>query len=198
MKLREIQRAQVKHLLIQKRQANLSKNTVRLIRACLSTMLAEALDDGLIKANPAVLTSPRRGRGSDSTTTGERHQAIRPFGTDELATFLDAAKTDRPKRRRREVSAHGSDPYVLFLTLARTGIRSGEAFALAWEDLDFSRREILIERTLSAGRVGSTKTGRARRVDMSLELSAALAGLYKHRERQNWSAVGARSLRQSS
>ena len=53
----------------QKRQAGLSKNTVRLIRACLSAMLAEAADDGIIKANPAVAMSRRSGRkGADSLT----------------------------------------------------------------------------------------------------------------------------------
>jgi integrase len=184
LKLREIQRAHVKNLLTQKRQAELSKNTVRLIRACLSTMLAEALDDGLLKANPAVSASRRRGRNADSITIAERHQAIRPFSEDELAAFLEAAKVDKPKRQFRKAAPHGSDQYALFLTLARTGIRPGEAFALTWEDLDFSRREILIERTLSAGQVGSTKTGRARRVDMSRELTATLAELYKRREQQ--------------
>jgi hypothetical protein len=77
MKLRDLRRLDIKALLNLKREQlvtpqkkkapvdpdvtveqkpprKLSKNTVRLIRACLSTMLAEAADDGLIDGNPAA------------------------------------------------------------------------------------------------------------------------------------------------
>ena len=182
-KLTDITRARVKQLLAAKRSSGLSKNTVRLIRACLSTVLGEALDDELVKANPTASASRRRGQKPNSTV-GERQQVIRPLSDEELARFLDVAKHDRPERRRHEV-LYGSENFALFLTLARTGVRPGEAFGLNWEDIDFSKREILIERTLSSsGHVGTTKTGRSRRVDMSLELASALAALYKHREAQ--------------
>ena len=58
----------------------LSKNTVRLIRACLSAMLAEAMDDELIKSNPAAVPSRRRGKkGNGAVSAAERQKAIRPF-----------------------------------------------------------------------------------------------------------------------
>jgi len=38
-------------------------------------------------------------------------------------------------------------------------MRLGEAFALHWDDLDFTNRKILVESGLSAGIVGTTKTG---------------------------------------
>ena len=72
----------------------------------------------------------------------------------------------------------------MFLTLARTGCRPGEALALRWSEVNFTRREILIERALSAGRIGPTKTGRSRRVDMSRELLGVLGRLRKQREVQ--------------
>ena len=191
-KLSEITRPRVKTLLAAKRSSGLSKNTVRLIRATLSTVLAEALDDELVKANPTSSVSRRRGQKPNSTVA-ERQHAIRPLGDEELARFLEAAKHDRPERRRHAVH-YGSENYALFLTLARTGVRPGEAFGLNWEDIDFSKREILIERTLSSsGHVRTTKTGRSRRVDMSLELARALAALYKYREEQTlkngWSEI---------
>ena len=68
--------------------------------------------------------------------------------------------------------------YPLFLTLARTGCRPGEALALRWMDVNFQTREILIERALSAGRIGATKTGRSRRAD-DRELAAVLGRLRK-------------------
>src|SRR5271154_6227851 len=39
---------------------------------------------------------------------------------------------------------------------------TGEALALKWNDLDFTNREILIERAISSGVLGSTKTGTSR------------------------------------
>ena len=68
--------------------------------------------------------------------------------------------------------------------LVRTELRPGEAFALEWADLDFPKRKLSAERALSAGIVGTTKTGTAREVDMSHELADALATLYRVREAQ--------------
>jgi integrase len=155
----------------------LSKNTVRLVRATLSVMLGEALDDELIKSNPASVPSRRRGRkGNGSMSAAERQKAIRPFTDEELARVLEAARQ------------HDSTCYPLFLLLARTGARPGEAFALKWPDFDFTRRKILIERGFSEGELSTTKTDSIRSVDMSLELAGALTTLYRRREAEALSA----------
>jgi len=92
-------------------------------------------------------------------------------------------------------TAREKDPeyFPLFLLLARTGLRPGEAFALEWADLDFSKRKISVERALSAGEVGTTKTGTVREVDMSQELAVALSAFYRVREaqtlKQKWGDV---------
>ncbi len=198
MKLRDLRRLDIKALLNLKREQlvtpqkkkapvdpdvtveqkpprKLSKNTVRLIRACLSTMLAEAADDGLIDGNPAALPSRRRGKGKAAQIV------LRPLEEDELAKTLKTAREKDPEY------------FPLFLLLARTGLRPGEAFALEWTDLDLSKRKISVERALSAGEVGTTKTGTAREVDMSQELAVALSALYRVREaqtlKQKWGDV---------
>jgi integrase len=172
LKLRDIQRAHLKSLVTVKRQAGLSKNTVRLIRACLSAMLAEATDDGLLKANPAMSMSRRQGRKSaDALSRSERLKAIRPMSEQQLAAMLMTARED-------------AEYFPLLLTLARTGVRPGEAMALKWEDLNLSERVISVERAVSAGQIGTTKTGHARRVDMSQELAGALSRLYVEREKE--------------
>jgi len=144
----------------------LSKSTVRLIRACLSVMLAEAVDDGLIDGNPATLPSRKRGKRKAAQVV------LRPLEEDELAKMLKTARQKDPEY------------FPLFLLLARAGLRPGEAFALEWADLDLSKRKINVERALSAGIVGTTKTGTAREVDMSQELAVALSALYPVREAQ--------------
>jgi integrase len=185
-RLRDLRRAHVKALLKVKREQaiktqkkpaadpdvtrdpprKLSKNTVRLIRACLSVILAEAVDDGLIDSNPATLPTRRRGKRKAAQV------ALRPLEEDELARLLQSARENDPEY------------FPLFLLLARTGLRPGEAFALEWADLDFTKRKISVERALSAGQVGTTKTGTAREVDMSQELAVTLSALYRMREAQ--------------
>ena len=172
LKLRDIERRHVKQLLGAKLAAGFSKNTVRLIRAALSVIFAEALDDAIVKTNPATAIGRHRGASADGISQTERQAVIRPFSDAEIAAFLDAAKTI------------SSDFHALFLTAFRTGMRPGEVRALRWSDVDFTRREILVERAFSDTTLSSTKTGETRRVDMSNELVATLAHLHTLREKQ--------------
>jgi integrase len=132
-------------------------------------MCSEALDDGLISTNPALALGRWIGRRSDSPNDDDCPAAIRPFAEEELARLKEAARELCPSY------------YPLFLTLARTGCRPGEALALRWPDVDFEKREILIERAVSAGHVGPTKTSNRRRVDMSRELASVLRELCDQR-----------------
>ena len=54
------------------------------------------------------------------------------------------------------------------LTLARTGMRSGEALGLKWEDINFQNRFLNIQRNIVKGRIETPKSGKSRKVDMSL------------------------------
>jgi integrase len=64
--------------------------------------------------------------------------------------------------------------YPLLLTLARTGMRPGEAYAMRWEDVDLGRAEIRIERAVSRGRIETPKTGHGRTVKASPVLLVVL------------------------
>ena len=72
------------------------------------------------------------------------------------------------------VQRHYPDHYVLFLFLARTGARIGEALGLKWGDIDFNSRFINLKRSLSRGKITTLKGKRERRVDMSLQLAENL------------------------
>lgn len=170
VKLCELRRRDVKDLLNDQRTAGLSKASIQSIRGALSSMLSAALDDEIITANVAASIGRRGGKRADTQTAVERAASIRPFAQAEVAALI-AGCADAQGRA--------------FLTLqARAGLRPGEALGLQWSDLNFSKREILIERAYHEGELSSPKTGEPRRVDMSGDLATALVALYRERERQ--------------
>jgi len=67
-----------------------------------------------------------------------------------------------------------SDHYPLFLLLARTGVRIGEALGLRWGDIDFNGRFIEIKRQYSKGKVYTPKNHEPRKIDISMQLAETL------------------------
>jgi integrase len=114
LKVREIARLHVKGLLGAKRSAGLSRNTVRLIKATLSTILSDAMDDGYITGNPCYGAGRKGRRRLEAVTQAERVRKIRPMSPDQLVAFLAASAKHAPR-------------YLsLFATMAGTGLRPGE------------------------------------------------------------------------
>jgi integrase len=160
--LPSITRGQVKSLLAKKREAGLSKDTVRLIRAAISALFSDAVDSGLVPSNPAAKVGLARGRKSpDSVSTSERRQSIKAMSVEQLDAFLKAAARERLG--------------LLFLFLAETGVRPGEAFALRWPEVDIVGRQVHIKRAIARGkRIKVTKTNTDRYVDLTPRLAKAL------------------------
>jgi integrase len=164
----DVQRRDVRDLLDEKHEAGLGKNTVRLIRATLSAMFNQAVNvDEIVATNLAMLGRTQRGRKAADA----RQEVMRPLSEEEMFRFLRVAMLD-------------PDYGTFFLLLARTGLRPGEAAALQWSDVNFARRELLVERNLSMGQISTTKTGQVRTVDLSRQSAEELAKLYRLRERQ--------------
>jgi integrase len=175
VKVRQLQKGRVKAFLAEKLASGLARNSVRIIHATLRAMLNAAVDDGLILGNPA----DRLGRRLRLVQRpAERRETIKALTREQLAHFLaTAAATDR---------RHAP----LFLLMARTGLRLGEALGLQWEDLDLGRRTVRVARALSAGRVETPKSGHGRTVDMSQQLARTLLRLQMERKpealRRGW------------
>ena len=163
LKVREIARLHVRGLLGTKRSAGLSKNTVRLIRATLSTILSEAMDDGYITGNPCYGVGRKGRQRAEAVTQAERVRKSRPMSPEQLVAFLGASAKHAPR-------------YVgLFTTMAGTGVRPGEAFAFKPEDADFSDLTMRVERAVTdEGQEKDTKTHEVRFVDLMPGLAAAL------------------------
>lgn len=141
----------------------LSKRSVEQAHTVLHLALGRAVQWGLLGRNPSDAVSvPRPGRREMKTLSAEQ-----------VDTLFTATPEDR---------LHG-----LWVLLATTGLRLGEATALTWADVDFEERRLSIHRALQRQRgVGlvfvERKTSRSRRV-VHLP-SRTVSALRDHRSRQ--------------
>ena len=151
----EIDRMTIKKFLMGKIKAGFATGTVSHMKSCIGGALNIAIDDGVLTANPAH----RLGKiFKKKNIQGD----IQPYSKEELSSLLESFQTYFP------------DHYPQALTLARTGMRLGEALALQWDDIDFEGRSITIQRTFSRGKIGLPKNGKHRRIDMSMQLTQVL------------------------
>lgn len=87
---------------------------------------------GIIQENPFDRVLLPKGRKSP------HEKEINFYNKDQLNYFLDCAKKMTDPR-----------VYYFFRLIAFTGVRKGEAFALTWSDIDFTKNEIRINKTVS-------------------------------------------------
>jgi len=157
MRATDITRGKVKDFLLDKTNKDYAGSTVTHMKNVISGILNKVVDDEVIPANPAH-------RLGKIIRTKDRTENIDPLSKEELKKLLDTVQEDKKL----------SCWYPLFLLLARTGLRIGEALALKWGDIDFNGRFIHVQRGLSRGRIELPKNGKTRKVDMSIQLTEAL------------------------
>ena len=138
-----------------------SPRTLEIVLGTLRRILLHAQAQELISTNAVSDWKELRGRRRG---TGFRQLAReRVLTGDELDWLLDTART------------HAAGAFPLILFLADTGCRIGEAVALRWSDVDLDARTARIERSIDhLGRLGPTKTRRARVVELSSRLAETL------------------------
>ncbi|MCF8144321.1 MAG: tyrosine-type recombinase/integrase [Deltaproteobacteria bacterium] len=142
----------------------MSPSTFQNLRSPLSHIFKYAIDKELIEMNPL--------QGLKLNNKG--NIKIRPLEEDEIVILLDKAKQHR-----------GGLFYPHFLTLLRTGMRVGELIGLKWDDIDFEKRTIKIQRTVYNGIVGPTKNRQSRVVDMTPYLTETLKALKLERQKES-------------
>ena len=161
--LHAVTREKVKALAMAGLEKGQSPKTVQNTIRCLSSLLSQAVEDGLLAVNSAL----KPGKFLPKIS---KRRGINPLTREEIATLLDTAKTKAPRY------------YPIFLCAARTGLRMGELLALQWDDLDFNGRCIQISRNFTHWKLTTPKSGENRRVDMSLELTQVLKDLKLERQ----------------
>jgi integrase len=123
----------------QKRE--LSVATVRSHVAAVKVLLATAIEDGLIRHNPA--TGVRISKPGAPTIERDGAETRRALDSDELGRFLRACSAEW-------------EPF--FLLLAMTGLRIGEALELRWRDVDFGTKRLRVRRQFYEGTVAPPKS----------------------------------------
>ncbi len=166
VQVRALHKGQVKAFLVGKlTEGCLARSSVRIVHATLRNLLNAAVDDELLLGNPA----DKLGRALRLVQSPKvRQEEIKAMDRGQLAAFLQAAASpgDRHRHERRY--------FPLFLLIARTGVRIGEALVLQWDDLELPKREMRVARTLSGRRIDATKSGHGRTVDLSRGLCDVL------------------------
>jgi integrase len=180
IKLCQIRRRHLKALITAKRKAGYAKDTVRLIRAAISTVLTEAVDDELISANPALRLMAKNGGKEERKRKSEMVEKVRAMDGATLDAFVQSARSlsaEKPQkghswRRGTHAPIYGA----LFVALAKTGLRPSEAAALLPFDLKFNQSVIRVSKAINdeGEPRGWTKTGLNRNVEITRDLSEEL------------------------
>jgi integrase len=159
-----------------KLEDGLSPRTVQLSIVILRKALSQAVKDGLIGRNVAKLVDGPR---------VERFEG-KMFSPDQARAFLDAARGERLE--------------ALYTVALSLGLRMSEALGLCWQDIDFERRTLIVNRILERiGRgQGSTlqlvapKTSRSRRTVNLPDAAVRALKVHKVRQLEERLAAGSR------
>jgi len=137
---------QLKHRLLRK-----APKTVNNILTVLNVLLKQAVEWNVIERMPCTIKLLPVAKGS-----------TRFYDFEEFERLVAAAQVT-------DYRAH-----LLVLMSGEAGLRLGEMVALEWNDIDFVKRQMCVQRSAWKGQVASPKGGRLRYVPLTTRLAAAL------------------------
>lgn len=153
LKLCEITPLAVNEFVAQELETGRRNSTVNKYTKLMSQIYSFMIDMDIVVKNPLARIKSLK---------EERSEEIRSLSTEETKILLSKTKEIYP------------DFYPLLFTALFTGMRQGELMGLTWDSINWITRKITVDKNFTHGRVGTTKTGKARKVDMSLELVKVL------------------------
>jgi integrase len=147
---------------------------VNYIHTILHRALKDAVRWGRLVRNPSDAADPPR--------AGQKSDGVHSWDTATLRQFLDASHSA------------GDRYHGLWVLLATTGMRRGEALGLRWADVDLDAGRARIVQTIIQTRsvvsVGEPKTARGRRPISLDPATVAVLRAHRHRMRQERLLVG--------
>ena len=133
-------------------------------RSVFYSIFDKALINDLIKYNPlSRVKSPLTINKKFKKLIDNEEDIVNPFNKDEILKILN--------------NITGNLHYFIFI-MFYTGIRPGELISLTWNDIDFEKRRIAVDKTTFQGKVGDVKTqSSVRYIDILLPLESKLKEL---------------------
>jgi len=146
-------------------RSQLDSRTVNYVHTIIHRALKDAVRWGRLARNAADAADPPRG--------GQKSDGVQSWDASTLRDFLATS------------SASGDRLYSLWVLLATTGMRRGEAIGLRWSDVDLDAGRLRVVQTIIQVRskvtVGEPKTARGRR-PIALD-AGTVTVLREHRKR---------------
>jgi len=128
------------------RNKPLAPATINGIRRTLKRILKVACDNALVKDNPATKTKPIRQKEKEIVTLSiEQLQKLLSVASSKDYIYVNARQLwkEDPGMEYLRICTY----YILVLAIA-TGMRQGELFGLAWQDVDFANGIISVRQNL--------------------------------------------------
>jgi integrase len=161
--LAAVTRSQLKAYAAERGAEGLSANTIRNHLAPLRALLASAVDDELLRANPA----------SRLKRIGQPQRELQPPSRVQVEALIAAARTP--------------EAAAVFTLAASLGLRRGELFALRWYAVDFAAGLVRVVASNDRGVLTPTKTTAGERL-VPMFGSARLV-LLEQKARSRWSRL---------
>lgn len=116
-----------------------AKNTIKSVHSCARLIFKFAhKEKRIIKTDPTENVDLRFLRKEEISIDDDDYELtedIKFLEKEDLAKFLNVAKSQEPQ------------DYIIFLTLAYTGLRRGELAVLKWSDINFEKHTISVNKT---------------------------------------------------
>jgi integrase len=176
--LKQITRKMYQDFLIALYEKGFALNTIAGIHSTCKMIFAKGVEFEVIKNDPTQYAKLPRPQKTVEELENEE-QTVKYLEKEELAHFLKTAKEQGLER-----------DYVIFITLAYSGLRVGELCSLKWKDFNYQERTVSITKTYYNPKNKATdyqlltpKTNTSRR---TIELDPLVfKELEKHKARQN-------------
>lgn len=157
----------------------------RVIKSYAAKVLDFALKRGYLQTNPFTLVDTPKPKQAPFELTKDVEENF--YTREQLNEFLGYLKEENNPK-----------VYTFFRLLAYSGMRKGEALALQWKDIDFTKSEIRINKALAKGKnsklyLKTTKTGTTRTIKMDMETMKILA-LWKKQQQKEYLTLGFNTL----
>ncbi len=147
--------------------------TVVKYRSVMYSIFEKAFVNDIIQFNPlAKVKSPLTIRGKFKKLDDVEDDEVFPFNKDEIIKILNSTS---------------GNLYYFIVIMVYSGIRPGEIISLTWDDIDFKKKRIAVDKTTVRGKVGDVKTpSSVRYVDIIPVLENELHNLYKETGRKEY------------